>query len=97
MLTNRQYWTLTLIATASVVAVITNIAMYLVNRTTQAEINSRTLFLQQTVQLEVLYREMVKGLADVSLRNQDKALQDLLTSHGITVTPAAGTDTERAK
>ena len=97
MLTNRQYWTLTLIAVASVVAVITNIAMYLVNRTTQAEINSRALFLQQTVQLEVLYREMVKGLADVSLRNQDKALQDLLTSHGITVTPAAGADTERAK
>ena len=97
MLTNRQYWTLTAIAAASVVAVITNMAMNLVNRTTQAEINSRALFLQQTVQLDVFYREMVKALADVSLRNQDKDLQELLTSHGITVTPAAGPDPQRAK
>jgi|SRR5687767_9581739 hypothetical protein len=97
MLTNRQYWTLTAIAAASVVAVITNMAMYLVNRTTQAEINTRVQFLQQTAQLDVLYREMVKALADLSVRNQDRELQELLTSHGITVNvaPATGAAAER--
>ena len=99
MLTNRQYWTLTAIAAASVVAVVANMSMYLVNRSTQAEISSRAQFLQQTGQLDVLYREMVKALADLSVRNQDKELQELLTKHGITVNvaPGPGADTERPK
>ena len=99
MFTNRQYWTLTAIAAASVVAVIANMAMFVVNRTAQAEVNARVQFLQQTAQLEVVYREMIKALADLSLRTQDKALKDLLASHGISVNvgPATGADTERAK
>ena len=42
--------------------------------------------IQQTAQLEVLYREIVKALADLSVKNQDAELRGLLTSHGITVT-----------
>jgi hypothetical protein len=97
MLTSRQYWTLTAIAAVSVVLVIVNIVMLVNNRAAQKEINSRAQFIQQSAQLEVLYREMVKALADLSVKNQDKDLRDLLTTHGVTVnvSPSPGADTGR--
>lgn len=85
MLTNRQYWTLTAIAVVSLVLVVANMAMFLSNRSAQAEVNARAQFIQQTVQLDVLYREIVKALADLSVKNQDKDLRALLAAHGITV------------
>ena len=94
MLARWQFWVTTVIAL--VVAVIAGYDMMLFsqNRNVQAELARRTQYVQQSLQLEGLYREMVKALADLSVRNQDKALSDLLASQGITVngstvTPAA--------
>jgi hypothetical protein len=66
--------------------VLTNIGMILANRSVQSEIQGRASFMQQTAQLEVLYREIVKALADLSVKNQDGDLRSLLAAHGITVT-----------
>ena len=85
MLKDWQYWTLTAITAVSVVLVVANMTMFVNNRATQAEVNARAQFLQQTVQLDALYREMVKALADLSVKNQDKDLRALLAAHGITV------------
>ena len=89
MLARWQFWVTTVIAV--VVAVIAGYDMMLFsqNRTTQAELARRTQYLQQSLQLEGLYREMVKALADLSVRNQDHALRDLLTSQGIIVNAPA--------
>jgi len=77
-----------LLALAAVIAVLVmaNVGMTLANRSVQTEIQSRAQFVQQTAQLEVLYREIVKALADLSVKNQDGDLRNLLASHGITVT-----------
>lgn len=41
-------------------------------------------FVQQSVPLEGLYREMVRALAELSARNGDESLRALLQRHGIT-------------
>lgn len=85
MLARWQFWVATV--AALVVAVIAgyDMMMFSQNRSTQAELVGRTQYVQQSLQLEGLYRDMVKALADLSVRNQDKALSDLLASQGITV------------
>ena len=101
MLTNREYWTLAAIGVLSLVLVVANMAMFLSNRSAQAEVNARAQFIQQTVQLDGLYREIVKALADLSVKNQDKDLRALLAAHGITVNvpppvpPSAAPETGR--
>jgi hypothetical protein len=54
--------------------------------------SERAQYIQQSTQLETLYREMVKALADLSVRNNDRELRDMLAKQGITVSanpPAA--------
>ena len=41
-------------------------------------------YVQQSVQLEGLYREMVRALAELSARSGDEPLRSLLQRHGIT-------------
>jgi hypothetical protein len=89
VLARWQFWVTTVVAL--LVALLAGYTMMLFgqNRTAQAELTSRAQFVQQSVQLEGLYRDIVKALADLSVRNQDKAIGDLLTSQGITVNAAA--------
>lgn len=98
MLARWQFWVATIVAI--VVAVLAGYDMMLFNqnRSTQAELARRTQYVQQSLQLEGLYREMVKALADLSVRNQDKALIDLLASQGITLNaPVNATTTPEVK
>jgi len=99
MLKRMEFIVLLALAVLGVGLVLTNIGMVLANRSVQTEIQGRAGFVQQSAQLEVLYREIVKALADLSVKNQDGDLRTLLAAHGITVTvnnqpapaaPAAG-------
>jgi hypothetical protein len=92
MLKPWQFWTLTLLAAVAVALAATNIVLYGQNRDLQTEIAGRSQYVQQSVQLETLYQEIVKALADLSVRNKDGALADLLSRRGftVTVTPPAG-------
>ena len=92
MLKKWEFWLLTLPALAVAVLVVVNIALFTANRAAQAEVATRAQYIQQTAQLEPLYREMVKALADLSVRNNDRELRDMLAKQGITVSanpPAA--------
>lgn len=91
MLARWQFWATTVVALLVAVLAGYDMMMFGQNRATQAELASRTQYVQQSIQLETLYREMVRALADLSVRNQDKALADLLSAQGITVSnqPAA--------
>jgi hypothetical protein len=95
LLTGRQFWTLCVLAVLGAVGTIANMFLYQGNRVVQTEVNSRQQYIQQSVQLEGLYREIVKALADLSVRNQDPELAKLLGAHGITISinapkPASG-------
>lgn len=86
MLKPWQFWTLTLLAGISVALTGFNIALYSQNRDLQTEITGRAQYVQQSAQLEPLFQEIVKALAELSVRKQDTALANLLTRRGFTVT-----------
>ena len=85
MLRKWQFWTLTLLALAGVALAGMNMMLYQGNRAVQAEIAGRQQYIAQSVQLEGLYREIVKALADLSVKAQDGDLRNLLAGQGITV------------
>jgi len=87
MLRKTEFWTLTLLAAVGLLLALGNMIMFTQNRQAQADVQGRAQYIQQSTQLETLYREMVKALADLSVRNNDGQLRDLLTKQGITVNP----------
>jgi hypothetical protein len=62
------------------------IVLATMNRGLQAEIGARQQFVQQSVQLEALYREIVRALAELGARNNDDAVRAMLQRHGISYT-----------
>lgn len=66
--------------------VIANGVLFTQNRGAQAEISGRQQFLQQTVGLEALYRDIVKALAELATKNNDQQLLRMLAGQGINVT-----------
>jgi hypothetical protein len=91
-LTRTQFWIVTVLAAASLVLLALNAYLLLSNRAVQREVAARQQFVQQSVQLEGLYREIVRALAELAARNNDEAVRAMLARHGITYTvnpPAA--------
>jgi uncharacterized protein YpmS len=86
MLKKWEFWTLTLLALLTAIFVLTNMVLFTTNRAAQTEVAGRQEYVQQTVQLEGLYRDIVKALADLSVRNQDEDLKGLLAAQGISIT-----------
>jgi hypothetical protein len=81
-----QFWIATALAALALPLLIINITLVTLNRGQQAEIGQRQQFVQQSVQLEGLYREIVRALAELGARNNDEAVRGLLARHGITYT-----------
>ena len=61
-----------------------NIGMGLNNGAARTEVNQRQQFVQQSVQLEGLYKEIVRSLAEMGARNNDGDVKSMLQKHGIT-------------
>lgn len=92
MLRNWQYWLLSALGALALALVLANGALFLLNRDAQAEVGTRQQFIQQSVQLETLYREIVKALAELAVKNNDSQVMQMLASQGINVSvnaPAA--------
>jgi len=77
---------LTAVGALTLLLVVVNAVLFLGNRSSQIEVNGRQQYVQQSIQLEGLYREIVKALADLSIKNNDRQIRDMLASQGITVT-----------
>ena len=95
MLKIWQFWILTALAVISAALAGTNAVLIVGNQKAQAEVAQRAQFVQQSIQLEGLLREIIKALGDLSTRNQDNAVREMLASHGVNVggpapAPAAG-------
>lgn len=95
MLRAAQFWTLSAFSLVVLALVIVNMLFFRSNTRLQQEINERQLYIQQSMQLEGLYRDIVKALAELSVKNNDEKLKALLSSQGITLkitgqTPATG-------
>ena len=94
MLTILQSRLLTLLGSLALALVLVNGTLFVMNRDAQSDVNSRQQFLQQTVQLERLYRDIVKALAELAVKGGDNQILQMLTAQGINVSvnaPATNT------
>lgn len=94
-MTKVQYWVATVLAAVCFAAMAVNIALGYSNGLARVDVTQRQQFVQQSVQLEGLYREIIRALAELGARNNDSDVKALLLRHGITfsvnapATPAA--------
>jgi len=79
-------WVLSGIAVLGLAFVVINMFLFLGNRTIEGEVNDRQQFINQSMQLDRLNRELIAALANLAARNNDDQLKNLLASHGITFT-----------
>ena len=85
MLRGAQFWTLSGIALLVLALVLVNVFVSRSNAQLQQQVNERQLYIQQTLQLEGLYRDMVRALAELSVQNKDERLRALLAAQGISI------------
>ena len=90
-MTKGQYWVATLIAAACFAAMLASVTLGYNNARARAEVNQRQQFVQQSVQLEGLYKEIIRVLAELGARNNDGDVKAMLQKNGITYTANAAT------
>jgi hypothetical protein len=83
-----QYWIVTALAGLALVSMASSVGINALNRNLQAEIGTRQQYVQQSLQLETLYREIIRALAELGSRNNDQQVRDMLGKHGITYSAA---------
>ena len=85
MLKPAQFWTLTIASALVLALVVADVVLARTNARLQQDINERQIYIQQSLQLEGLYRDMVKALAELAVQNKDERLRALLAAQGITL------------
>jgi apolipoprotein N-acyltransferase len=95
MLRKSEFWLLVLLAALAAVLAIANMFLFQNTRNKQADVAARQQFIQQTLPLEVLQRELIRALANLATRDpQDSELRKLLSNQGLSVKPdSAGSPT----
>jgi type VI protein secretion system component VasK len=91
-----QFWFLTVGAGLTLLLAAVNIALFSANRSAQAEVAARGQYLQQTTELQGLYRQMAQALGELAVRNKDGQLRDLLANEGLTINAPPVPETEAA-
>jgi len=86
MLKETEFWTLTGVCALALVLAFVNMALVQSNRAMQAEANGRAQFIQQSIALEQLYRQIVQELAERAARTRDDQLRAMLADEGVNVT-----------
>jgi hypothetical protein len=101
MLKSSQFWLITALALAAALFAGVNMVLFRGARAMQIEVQGQQQFIQQTVTLEALHREMIRVLAELSVRSQDSELREMLAGQGVRIgTPpgqAAGSATPPAQ
>ncbi len=91
-MSKTQFWIANVVGVACLVMLGAQLTLVSLNRGLRGDIELRQQYVQQSVQLEGLYREIVRALAELGARNSDEQVRSLLQQHGITYTvnpPAA--------
>lgn len=83
-MTRLEFWIATFLGGSCVALMVANVTLASLNRGLQADVGVRQQYVQQSVQLEGLYREIVRALAELGARNNDQDVRTLLQRHGIT-------------
>lgn len=91
MLVRWQHHLLSALGAAALLMVLVNALLFALNRDARNELTQRQQFIQQTVPVEALYREIVKSLAEMAVKDKDRPLLDMLVAQGLTITPSGAT------
>lgn len=86
MIHKWQFNLLTVLGALALLLVLGNATLFTLNRGAQNALSQQQQFIQQTVPLEGLYREIVKALAELALKSHDPQLLAILTEQGFSVT-----------
>jgi hypothetical protein len=86
MLKDNEFWTLTVVCALALVLAFLNMFLFQSNRALQAEANGRAQYIQQSIALEQLYRQIVQELADRAVRTRDDQIRDMLAAEGLNLT-----------
>jgi hypothetical protein len=78
-----QWWTSSALAGLALLLMAASLGLGAVNRSLQGEVGVRQQYVQQSLQLETLYREIIRALAELGARNNDQNLREMLQRHGI--------------
>jgi hypothetical protein len=81
-----EFAVLLVVALLTAIVVLFNMRQFGANRELQFEVSQRAQFVQQTIPLENLSREIALALAQLGVRSQDDQIRALLNSLGISVT-----------
>ena len=85
MLSKWQFNLLTTLGAVAVLLVLANSTLFMLNRQSQEALNQRQQFIQQTIPLEGLYRDIVKALAELGVKANDQQLLGVLSAQGLSV------------
>ncbi|HNT37984.1 MAG TPA: hypothetical protein PKO45_02575 [Rubrivivax sp.] len=93
-----QHHGLSLLGALALAAAVGTVALARHNQSQRLQLAQQQQYLQQSVQLEGLYRDIVRALAELAARSGDAPLRTLLQQHGIqyTVNPPAAPATPAA-
>jgi hypothetical protein len=80
-----------ILAVLSLVLVIVNAALVVRNQTIQVDINQRQQVINQGLQFARIRQALAQVLGNLAVTKQDHDLSDLLSKHGISVTPTGAT------
>ncbi len=90
-MTRLQYWIVNALGLVCLGLLGTNVWLATSNQTGKADVTLRQQYVQQSVQLEGLYREIIRALAELSARNNDADVKAMLSKHGISYSVNAAT------
>lgn len=86
MLRPWQFKLLTALGAIALVLIVANGILFTQNRAVQAEANNRQQYIQQSVALESLYRDIVRALAELAVKSDDAQVRQMLAAQGINIT-----------
>lgn len=91
MLNKQQFYLLSALACVALILAIIDMFLVSANRSTQDEYNARARYIQQSLQVEPVYKDLIRALAELSARQNDPQLRELLLAQGITFSVASPT------
>ncbi|WP_138516361.1 hypothetical protein [Rhodoferax bucti] len=96
MLTKTQYFLSATLGGAAIALAVANGVMFTANQAVQAELAQKQAYLQQTGQLEGIYTNIATSLAQWAVKDNDRAVIDMLGNLGLRVTTNAAPAAETA-
>ncbi len=89
-LKNGRYWLLTIAAGIALLLVVANTILARGNHAVRGEIDSRQLYINQSIRVSRLNTQVIQALANLSARSGDEQIRKLLAEHGISFTGIPG-------